>query len=71
ETQNFDIRLIADGQHEVHPLRPKDRPVRPVEFDIPRQATADGKLTLTWERKAGLGGNGRGVQISEVWLIRK
>jgi len=71
ETQNFDIRLVADGQYEVHPLRPKDRPVRPVEFDIPQQATADGKLTLTWERKAGLGGNGRGVQISEVWLIRK
>lgn len=71
ETQNFDIRLVADGQYEVHPLRPKDRPVRPVEFDIPQQATTDGKLTLTWERKAGLGGNGRGVQISEVWLIRK
>ncbi len=71
ETQTFDIRLVADGQYEVHPLRPKDRPVRPVEFDIPQQATADGKLTLTWERKAGLGGNGRGVQISEVWLIRK
>jgi hypothetical protein len=44
--------------------------VRPVEFRIPVQAD-NGDLTLRWERPAGLGGNGRGVQISEVWLIRE
>ncbi|MBI3681603.1 MAG: hypothetical protein HY235_14570 [Acidobacteria bacterium] len=71
ETLPHEIRLTADGQYEVHPFRPKDRPVKPVEFDIPPAATADGKLTLRWERRAGLGGNGRGVQISEVWLIRQ
>lgn len=71
ENLPFDIRLVADGSQEIHPLRMKDRPVRAVEFDIPQAATKDGKLKLTWERKPGLGGNGRGVQVSEVWLIRK
>ncbi len=66
-----EIRLTADGQHEIHPFRKRDRPVRPVEFDIPQAATADGKLTLTWERPKGLPGNGRGTQVSEVWLMRR
>jgi hypothetical protein len=42
-----------------------------VEFDIPRQETQSGKLTLTWYREPGLGGNGRGNQVSEVWLMKK
>ena len=42
-----------------------------VEFDIPTQATAGGELTLNWRRTPGLGGNGRGCQVAEVWLIRK
>jgi hypothetical protein len=46
-------------------------PVRPLEFDIPREATATGELTLSWSREPGLGGNGRGSQVSEIWLIRK
>lgn len=62
------IRLDADGS-EVHPLIPKPFPVRPVEFDIPAQATADGALTLTWRQQPGRGGNGRGCQVGEVWLI--
>jgi hypothetical protein len=64
------IRLIANGA-EVHPLIAKANPVAPMEFDIPQQATAKGELDLTWNREAGLGGNGRGTQVSEVWLIRK
>lgn len=64
------IRLTADERYEIHPFRAKDRPVRPVEFAIPAEATADGKLVLQWERPAGLGGNGRGVQVAEVWLMR-
>ena len=65
------VRLVADGKFELHPLVKKESPVRPVEFDVPREATADGELVLSWYRAPGLGGNGRGCQVSEVWLIRK
>ena len=56
----------------IHHLVPSvSPPVAPVEFDIPREATRNGELDLSWYREAGLGGNGRGCQVSEVWLIRK
>lgn len=63
------IRLDADGV-AIHPLLNKPDPVRPLEFDIPHDATADGTLTLRWHEEPGRGGNGRGCQVSEVWLIR-
>jgi hypothetical protein len=63
------IRLVAD-EMEIHPLLKKPDPVKPLEFDIPRPLTADGKLTLSWTRDPGLGGNGRGCEVSEVWLMR-
>ena len=53
------------------PAVEKPAPVRPVEFDIPKHATEKGALELTWTREAGLGGNGRGNAVSEIWLIRK
>jgi hypothetical protein len=65
------IRLLADDRLEVHPFVDKPLPVRPVEFDIPVKATEDGDLTLTWYQEPGLGGNGRGCQVAEVWLIKK
>ena len=65
------IRLVAGGGMEIHPLLQKPNPVTPLEFDIPREATAKGELDLNWTREPGLGGNGRGVQVAEVWLIRK
>ena len=65
------IRLVANDESEVHPFMKKEFPVRPVEFDIPAQATATGTLSLKWYRTPGLGGNGRGCQVAEVWLIRK
>ena len=65
------IRLVADDKWEVHPLIEKASPIRPVEFDIPAAAVQDGVLTLSWHREPGLGGNGRGCQVSEVWLIKK
>lgn len=65
------IRLLADDKLEVHPLLKKEAPIRPLEFDIPLEATEDGELTLTWYRTPGLGGNGRGCQVAEVWLIKK
>lgn len=67
---NIPIRLVANGVTEIHPYREKDPQLRPVEFDIPQEATRSGQLTLEWTRKQGMGGSGRGNQVSEVWLIR-
>lgn len=63
------LRLTANAI-EVHPFREKGATLDPAEFDIPQQATASGSLTLEWTRTPGLGGNGRGTQVSEVWLIK-
>jgi hypothetical protein len=65
------IRLEAGEGLEVHPLIEKPSPVEPLEFDIPEAATAHGELRLRWYRAPGLGGNGRGCQVSEVWLQRR
>jgi hypothetical protein len=64
------IRLDANGI-AVHPLITKPAPIAPIEFDIPKSATEKGTLDLSWYRETGLGGNGRGSQVAEVWLIRK
>ena len=71
ESPKARIRLTADDNIEVHPLIPKPTPVRPLEFDIPAAATADGELNLSWRREPGMGGNGRGCQVAEVWLSKK
>lgn len=71
ESPSPQIRLVADGSFEVHPFIRKENPIRPLEFDIPAGATSDGTLELSWVRTPGLGGNGRGCQVAEVWLIRK
>jgi hypothetical protein len=65
------IRMLANDRTEIHPYLEKPNPYRPLEFDIPRQETQSGKLTLTWYREPGMGGNGRGNQVSEVWLMKK
>ena len=33
--------------------------------------TAGGDLKLDWYGEPGLGGNGRGCQVSEAWLIKE
>ena len=65
------LRLVANGTVEVHPWLQRPVPFRPLEFDIPPPATADGRLELTFSKEPGLAGNGRGLEIGEVWLIRK
>jgi hypothetical protein len=65
------IRLVANNKYEIHPLIKKEFPYRPVEFDIPAEGTREGVLELSWYREPGLGGNGRGCQVSEIWLIKK
>jgi hypothetical protein len=64
------VRLVTGDNLEIHSYLAKPPDGGPLEFDIPPTATASGTLTLRWNRELGLGGNGRGCQISEVWLIR-
>jgi len=64
------IRLVANDSTEIHALMPKPVPFRPLEFALPPGTTASGELNLSWFREPGLGGNGRGCQVSEVWLIK-
>jgi hypothetical protein len=65
------VRLLANDRVEIHPFMRKPLPLRPVEFDVPQEATANGELTLTWFREPSRGDNGRGCQVAEVWLIKK
>ena len=64
------IRLIANSGTEVHPFIQKPNPFCPLEFTIPKAETRTGNLTLKWFGEPGLGGNGRGCQVSEVWLLQ-
>lgn len=53
------------GRTLVHgPLRPADPPA-PAVFDVPAEATAGGRLRLTWRLEEG-----RGIQVAAVWLDR-
>lgn len=65
------IRLIANDGIEIHPLQAKPFPYRPIEFDLPAAATASGELTLRWSGEPGLGRNGRGCQVSEIWMMKR
>jgi hypothetical protein len=69
ESRKIKIRLVA-GEEVVHDFIERPTPQKPLEFDIPDGAIQDGELNLTWSREPGLGGNGRGCQICEVWLLR-
>jgi hypothetical protein len=71
ETPEMKIRLEAGAHSEVHPFLNKPDPIRSLEFDIPAEATRGGDLTLRWFREPGLGGNGRGCQVAEVWILKK
>ena len=70
DSQKKKIRLLANDSIEVHPFLTKPFPFRPIEFDLPPEATRSGELKLSWYREPGLGGNGRGCQVSEVWLLK-
>lgn len=70
ETTRWKVRLTAGEDLEVHPWQLPPASGRPVTFDIPEGAVQEGTLTLTWRREPGKGGNGRGCQVAEVWLIR-
>jgi hypothetical protein len=65
------IRLVANDTYEIHPLMKKELPIKPMEFDVPVEATRGGELTLTFTGPPGIGGSGRANQVAEVWLLRK
>jgi hypothetical protein len=65
------IRLVANDTLEIHPYLTRPRPIAPLEFALPETATQQGQLKLSWFGEPGLGGNGRGCQVSEVWLLRE
>ena len=58
------IQLTADDKFQIHEMiRTGKTPVN--EFSIPKVATRDGKLKLTWTCAEGE----RGAQVAEIWLI--
>jgi hypothetical protein len=65
------IRLVANERVEIHPFIAKKAPPTALEFEIPAEATKNGALKLSWFREPGLGDNGRGCQVAEVWLMRR
>jgi len=70
DARGIRVRLTANGV-EIHPLIQKPWPPQPLEFPVPHEVTAGGTALFSWTRELGLGGGGRGCQISEVWLIRQ
>lgn len=69
DTPRVPMKLVANEAYEIHPFLPKDSDPKRLEFAIPQAATQGGELRLSWTRPTGLGGNGRGVQVAEVWLM--
>lgn len=59
------MTLTANDTYPVHGPVATEEPPATREWPVPRDATAAGRLTLTWKRISG-----RGAQVSEVWLIR-
>lgn len=60
------VFLTANGGIPVH--GPIDIGMAPKEIavDIPEEATSSGELTLAWNLVSG-----RGIQVADVWLIKK
>jgi hypothetical protein len=65
------VRLVAGESTEIHPYLLKNRDMTPLEFELPREVTRSGALDLSWEIEKGRGANGRGCQVSEVWVIKE
>jgi len=68
-SDNAPVRLVANENYEIHPAMKKDAQL--LEFEVPEVATSSGELTLTFLPEAGRGGNGRLINVAEVWLMKK
>jgi hypothetical protein len=69
EGRSAKIRLTANQMTEIHPFLSK--PFERLEFALPPGSTRSGGLTLNWTQEPGAGGNGRGCEVAEVWLIKQ
>jgi hypothetical protein len=58
------IQLTADDKFQIHGMRETGK-VPISELPIPKEATKDGRLKLTWTCPEGQ----RGSQVAELWLI--
>jgi hypothetical protein len=65
------LRMDAGDGLPVHDWIDKPPVGQPVTSPIPRGAIRNGELLLTIRREPGFGGNGRGCQVAEVWLLRE
>jgi len=75
--------IYADGYLLVKNLELPAFESESFEYDIPKEATADGKLTIWFEKQAGIGEGpesgvtlwrntgGWGTLVSEVWLMKE
>lgn len=63
------VKLTADESIEVHSFI--DSRYEILEFDIPKNATMDGTLLLTWSKPIGIQHSGRRNEICEAWLVKK
>ena len=61
---NSTIQLTADDKFQIHEMRETGK-VPISEYPIPKEATKDGRLKLTWTCPEGQ----RGSQVAELWLI--
>jgi len=59
------IQLYLDGRKAGEPCKAEGDYGQTYEFEVPRPATADGVLDVTFEATQG------GGRIAEVWLIKK
>ncbi|GAB3908650.1 hypothetical protein GCM10028803_44680 [Larkinella knui] len=60
------VKLQTDDGQLVHDyILTGKQPI--YEFDVPKTASADGKITFVWSCDEGE----RGAQVTEIWLIRK
>jgi hypothetical protein len=64
------MRLESGNHVEIHPFIDRPVPFQPMEFDLPPGTYADGNLTLNWTSEPGFGGNGHGVHVAEVWVLK-
>jgi hypothetical protein len=64
-------KLVANSAIEVHPYLAQPVPMRPLEFDIPAEATRTGELTLQWTLEPGAGSFSASVAVAEIFLMRK
>jgi hypothetical protein len=71
DTTRPKLRMVANEKFEVHGWLDRPVPFKPLEFDVPAEATTDGVLNLSVFREPATGGAGRGNAVAEVWLMKK